>query len=42
LIQIAVPGPFFVCGDVTDELEEATEHMGLAGEFSTHAFGFDR
>jgi hypothetical protein len=42
LIQIAVPGPFFFCGEVPDELRQATEHMGLAGEFSVHAFGFDR
>ena len=42
LLAIAVPGPFFFFGDVPDEMKQATEQMGLAAEFSTHAFGFDR
>ena len=42
LLQIAVPGPFFFCGDVPDELKQATEQMQLSAECSTHAFGFDR
>ena len=42
LIQLAVPGPFFFCGDVPDELKLATEQMQLGAEFGTHAFGFDR
>ena len=42
LLAIAVPGPFFFCGDVPEELKQATEQMQLGAEFSTHAFGFDR
>ena len=42
LIQIAVPGPFFFCGDVPDQIKQATEQMGLGAEFATHQFGFDR
>ena len=42
LVEIAVPGPFFFCGDVPDELKQATEQMQLGAEFGTHAFGFDR
>jgi quinol monooxygenase YgiN len=42
LLEIAVPGPFFFFGDVPQELQQATQQMQLGGEFSTHAFGFDR
>ena len=42
LIQLAVPGPFFFCGDVPDELKHAIKQMQLGDEFGTHAFGFDR
>ncbi len=42
LLQIAVPGPFFFCGDVPDQLKQATEQMQLGAEFATHRFGFDR
>ncbi|MDH3202917.1 MAG: hypothetical protein OEM15_18665 [Myxococcales bacterium] len=42
LLAIAVPGPFFFFGDVPEELQQATQQMQLGGEFSAHAFGFDR
>ena len=42
LAEIAVPGPFFFCGDVPNELRQAAEGMNMGAEFSTHAFGFDR
>lgn len=42
LAEIAVPGPFFFCGDVPEELKQAAINMNMGAEFSTHAFGFDR
>ncbi len=42
LLQIAQPGAFQFLGDVPAELQQATKQMGLAAEFSTHAFGFER
>lgn len=42
LLAIATPGPFFFMGDVPDEMKQATEQMGLGGEFAVHAAGFDR
>lgn len=42
LLAIASPGPFFLFGDVPEELKAATEAMQLGAEFSAHAFGFDR
>jgi quinol monooxygenase YgiN len=42
LAQIAVPGPFYFCGDVPQELIQAAQGMKMGAEFSTHAFGFDR
>jgi quinol monooxygenase YgiN len=42
LAQIAVPGPFYFCGDVPQELVQAAQGMNMGAEFSTHAFGFDR
>ena len=42
LLAIASPGPFFFLGNVPDEMKQATEQMQLAGEFATHASGFDR
>ena len=42
LLEIATPGPFFFFGDVPEELQQATEKMQLAAEFSVHAFGYDR
>lgn len=42
LAQIAVPGPFFFCGDVPLELRQAAEAMNMGAVFGTHAFGFSR
>ncbi len=42
LTEIAVPGPFFFCGDVPEQLKQAAIGMNMGAEFSTHAFGFDR
>ncbi len=42
LLAIATPGPFFFMGDVPEELQQATQQMGLGAEFSSHSAGFDR
>ncbi len=42
LVEIAVPGPFFFCGDVPEELKQAAIGMNMGAEFGDHAFGFDR
>ena len=42
LSEIAVPGPFFFCGDVPEELRQAAIGMNMGAEFGTHAFGFER
>jgi quinol monooxygenase YgiN len=42
LAEIAVPGPFFFCGDVPDALRQAAEGMNMGAVFGTHAFGFAR
>lgn len=42
LSEIAVPGPFFFCGDVPAELKQAAEAMNMGAVFGTHAFGFTR
>jgi quinol monooxygenase YgiN len=42
LLEIATPGSFLFFGDVPAELQQATKQMGLAAEFGTSAFGFDR
>ena len=42
LLEIAVPGPFFFCGDVPAELKQAAIGMNMGAEFGTHAFGFER
>jgi quinol monooxygenase YgiN len=42
LSEIAVPGPFFFCGDVPDELKRAAEAMNMGAVFGIHAFGFTR
>ena len=42
LAEIAVPGPFFFCGDVPAELRQAAEGMNMGAVFGTHAFGFAR
>jgi hypothetical protein len=43
LLEIATPGPFFLCGDdVPDELKQAAIGMNMGEELGFHAFGFDR
>lgn len=42
LAEIAVPGPFFFCGDVPDELRQAADGMDMGAIFGSHAFGFAR
>ena len=42
LAEIAVPGPFFFCGDVPEDLKQAAIGMNMGAVFGTHAFGFDR
>lgn len=42
LLSIAIPGPFLFFGDVPQEIQQATEQMGLGAEFGLHASGFDR
>ena len=42
LAEIAVPGPFFFCGDVPAELRQAAEGMNMGAVFGSHAFGFTR
>lgn len=38
----SLPGPFFIMGDVPDEMKQATERMQLGAEFSSHTAVFDR
>lgn len=42
LSEFAVPGPFFFCGDVPEELVQAATGMNMGAVFGTHAFGFTR
>lgn len=42
LSQIAVPGPFFFCGDVPEELKQAAIGMNMGAEFSHRIGGFER
>ncbi|WP_406657337.1 antibiotic biosynthesis monooxygenase [Methanolobus sp. ZRKC2] len=42
LLEIAVPGPFFFCGDVPDELVQIASGMNMGAIFATRAFGFSR
>ena len=42
LLEIAVPGPFFFCGNVPEQLKQAANSMNLGAEFGTHSFGFNR
>ena len=42
LAQIAVPGPFFFCGDVPEELKQAAIGMNMGAEFSSRVSGFER
>ena len=37
LFDIAVPGPFFFCGDVPDELRRAAEGMNMGAIFGARA-----
>jgi quinol monooxygenase YgiN len=42
LVEIAIPGPFFFCGNVPDELKQAANNMNMGAIFATRAFGFLR
>lgn len=42
LLQIAEPGPFFFCGDVPAEMQQAAKGMGLNATFAPRSFGFAR
>jgi quinol monooxygenase YgiN len=42
LAEIAIPGPFFFCGDVPPELRQAAEGMNMGAVFGSHAYGFQR
>ncbi len=42
LLQIAIPGPFWFCGNVPEELKQAAIGMGLDATFAPRIFGFDR
>ena len=42
LLEIADPGPFFFCGNVPEEIVQATAGMGLDAVFATRIFGFSR
>ena len=42
LAQIAIPGPFFFCGEVPEDLKQAAIGMNMGAEFGTHVFGFER
>lgn len=42
LVKVAVPGPFFFCGDVPEELQQAAIGMGLDAVFASRFAGFER
>ncbi|MBX2873118.1 MAG: hypothetical protein KTR30_13485 [Saprospiraceae bacterium] len=42
LTQIAVPGPFFFCGDVPEDIQQAAVGMGLDAVFAARIAGFER
>ena len=42
LLEIADPGSFFFCGDISDEMKQAIKDMKLHAEFGKHGFGFKR
>ena len=42
LLAVAKPGSFLFFGDVPEELQQGAVQMGLAAEFGSSAFGFDR
>jgi hypothetical protein len=41
-LQIAVPGSFLFCGEVSAELKQAAIGMGLDATFAPRVFGFER
>jgi len=42
LTQVAIPGPFFFCGEVPEELQQAAIGMGLDAVFASRITGFER
>ena len=42
LSEIAVPGPFFFCGDVPEELVQVATGMNMGAIFGRRVFGFSR
>lgn len=42
LLEIAVPGEFWFCGEVPEEMKQAAVGMGLNATFAPLVFGFDR
>lgn len=42
LAEIAVPGPFFFCGDVPEALKQAAAGMNMGAVFGATASGFTR
>jgi len=42
LLEIAVPGEFWFCGEVPDAMKESALGMGLQATFAPRAFGFAR
>ena len=42
LSEIAVPGPFYFCGDIPEELKQAAIGMKMGAEFSSRISGFSR
>ena len=42
LTQVAVPGPFFFCGEVPEDLQQAAIGMGLDAVFAPRIAGFER
>ena len=42
LLEIAAPGPFLFCGEVPENLKQATLGMGLNATFAPGIFGFQR
>lgn len=42
LLEIAVPGEFWFCGEVPEQMKQAAVGMGLNATFAPPVFGFDR
>ena len=42
LLEIANPGPFLFCGEVSDQMKQAALGMGLNATFAPSVFGFER